>query len=987
MTDDPREERMRDLEDALELFLEQDSADSGSSTDRTRDLGTRDGVRELLEPMLAAEPSAEPEVPPVRLPQIEGLELRREIGRGGMGVVYEGFDTALRRAVAVKVLGSGLGGVGASALVRFRREAELAAALRHPNIVPVHSAGGREGIFHLVMELVRAPSLGQVLERLRGADPARLSEASLEQATREAGLEVFETVEPPSGSSTRLRPTGYVRAVVDLVAQVAEGLAAAHEAGIVHRDVKPGNVLITVEGRAMLTDFGLARSDDTPGVTQTGDAPGTPQYMAPEQVRGERGKIGPSADVFALGSTLFELLTLRRAFDGRSTPEIMARIDRYEPPDADRLNPAVPRDVVAIVQKALHKDVGSRYADGGELARDLRAFLRGEAIGARPVTRLARAARWVRREPWKAAAVLLPCVAVPIIAVLWWQNWEQSEVADVGARTLRDERIDELLATGFLEVGEGRLTSAHEAFEAILEIDPRSEEGVAGLSAVARKQGDAAAVAELDRHREVVAQSVALRRRLASLLRRIGRPDEAEQAAAGLPASPVGFDAFLAGHGAIEDGHAGEKPAFVDGLRWMQRAVLTSERARPAYNDQWLHAAAHVGDLEAIEAATAAAERLWSDRAATWFWISFAACELGELERAVPLLEKTLSIDPDFERAAGNLARCYQELGRFEQGIRFATAQLERFPRSLSLAIDLARLRLSVDDLEGADEAVTRALALRPRDVDARALWTELLMRRDRVDEALERTAQVLAEDPEQAVALYVRGRAFLAKGQAAEALPLLQKATELQPEEAAVFYSLGTCQSALRDDEAAIVAYRRSLELRPDQAKTHTNLANSLIRRGAREEAKAHLERALELEPTLPQANESLVALLGADATAARRHCEAWTRAAPESPDAWRLLAWALRKELGIDGIPDALDAAKKAVEVSQRRNGPALQILGSLQGESGDLDGALATLREALTVLPPGASTTPIYRSRIEAAIQTIEAAQRSGTGGERR
>jgi hypothetical protein len=277
------------------------------------------------------------------------------------------------------------------------------------------------------------------------------------------------------GTAAAPRPVAsYAHAAADLVAQVAEALGHAHASGIVHRDVKPGNILVDGAGRAFLTDFGLACVQGEPGVTSTGEAPGTPNYMAPEQVRGPRSEVGPAADVFALGATLYELLTLARAFAADSVAGTLYEVVHREPVDPQRLGCQVPRDLLAVLFRALDKDPRRRYPDGAAMAADLRAFLRGEPVTARPLTRWRRLQRFAAREPWRALAAVLLLLGLPL-AVLAWQALDRQPQAEVGARVLQQAWLDAQLAHGFREAGEGDSAAARGYFEAILAEVPGAE--------------------------------------------------------------------------------------------------------------------------------------------------------------------------------------------------------------------------------------------------------------------------------------------------------------------------------------------------------------------------------------------------------------------------------------------------------------------------------------------------------------------------------
>ncbi len=358
-------------------------------------------LRELIEPMLRADDRPpEPVADRERLAPgttIGGYELESVLGRGGMGTVFRARQPRLGRHVAIKVLSIPLALVQERALWRFQREARLLATLDHPGIVKVFDAGVEAGVPYYVMELIAGAPLNSVLAAVRRAGLAGATCATVRAAVAGSLAELDDAV--PSTRS----PGSYVAAIAEIGAQVAEALACAHAAGVIHRDVKPGNVLLCADGRAMLADFGVAHHDGAAALTVTGDFAGTPSYMSPEQASGRAAD--HRSDLFSLGVLLYEALTLQLPFAGNDTLAVLDSLRRDDPREPAQWNRSIPADLSAVVLKAMAKEPERRYQAAGELAADLRAFLAGQPVSARHPTRWQRLHRWARREPWRAAAL------------------------------------------------------------------------------------------------------------------------------------------------------------------------------------------------------------------------------------------------------------------------------------------------------------------------------------------------------------------------------------------------------------------------------------------------------------------------------------------------------------------------------------------------------------------------------------------------------
>jgi serine/threonine protein kinase len=340
-------------------------------------------------------------------------QLIREVGRGGMGVVYEALQISLGRRVALKVLPFAAA-LDPKQLQRFKNEAQAAAHLQHPSIVPVYGIGVERGVHYYAMQFIEGQSLDALIDELSraraGAVPPAAGSTSdeivggfvlVESNAAEDSAAPFKPAAPTARlAATRLSTTSssYFKLVAAWGVQAAEALEHAHQCGVVHRDVKPGNLIVDVQGNLWIADFGLARCQSEANLTVTGDLVGTFRYMSPEQVLGRRAEVDHRTDIYALGATLYELLTLAPVFASTDRQELMHCIADEEPAAPCKLQKAIPRELETIVLKALEKARESRYASAADLAEDLRRFLDNRPILARKPTLLEKVARWYRRH-------------------------------------------------------------------------------------------------------------------------------------------------------------------------------------------------------------------------------------------------------------------------------------------------------------------------------------------------------------------------------------------------------------------------------------------------------------------------------------------------------------------------------------------------------------------------------------------------------------
>ncbi|HEX4590441.1 MAG TPA: serine/threonine-protein kinase, partial [Gemmataceae bacterium] len=381
---------------------------------------------------------------------IGDFQLLGEVGRGGMGVVYEAIQLSLNRRVALKVLPFAAT-MDPRQLLRFRHEAQAAALLHHPNIVPVHGVGCERGVHYYAMQLIEGRSLAAVIEGMRGdhAKPANetadfrppspplrgrgaggegVSEGnpSPDPSPKRGGEQSTAPVAALSTQKTR-RDKAHYRRLAELIAQAADALEYAHSMGVVHRDIKPGNLMLDDGGNLWVTDFGLAKLETAVELTMSGDLLGTLRYMSPEQALARHGLVDHRTDVYSLGATFYELLTLRPAVRGDSKADILRHLAFEEPVALRKLDRAIPSELETITLKCLAKNPAERYATAGELAADLRRFVEEQPIKAKPPRLRERAANWSRRHRYLVrSAVTIVVVSVLALAISTYLVWQKS---------------------------------------------------------------------------------------------------------------------------------------------------------------------------------------------------------------------------------------------------------------------------------------------------------------------------------------------------------------------------------------------------------------------------------------------------------------------------------------------------------------------------------------------------------------------------------
>jgi tetratricopeptide (TPR) repeat protein len=720
----------------------------------------------------------EPTEPEIGPPKVPGYEVGEVLGRGGVGVVYKAMHLRLHRPVALKMLLAG-GFATRAERQRFAREAEVVAGLRHPNIVQVYDVGDLDGRPYFTMEFVEGGSLA---ERIAGTP----------------------------------RPA---RQAAELVATLADAIEAAHLGGIVHRDLKPSNVLLSAEGTPKIGDFGLARHLEVgSSLTQSGTAVGTPSYMSPEQARGQSSETGPASDLYALGAVLYELLTGRPPFRAESAAETLHQVITRDPVPPSRLNAKVPKDLETICLKCLRKDPRMRYAGAASLAEDLRRFLSGETIAARPENGLQRLTRRVRRQPAFSAAV---ATATLLTLSLVGLGTRLAYERDARVRVARAEsaEIERAADADLSEMVRWQKASAWTEARAAL---GRAE------SRLGRRGS-----AELRRRLELGRRELALVSRWDAL-----RLERASSVGGNFPEDRTVEESLRAFQEAGL-GNEGEAPEVSAGrvkasnIKNALVAMLDESAllARGSRRPGWLADVARLADDDPAG---------WRDRV--------RRSANGMDRKALADLAATAPVADQCIPLLIALARYLDAAGG--DALPFMTKVQQAHCDDFWVNYELGRMLCKKQNSREAIRYLQAALTIRPR---AGLVYNELglaLMHTSRFVEAVVACRKAVEIDPTAGPGHHNLAVALQGLGDYRGAIEQSRIATRYNPKVALVHYRLGVSLEATGEHAEAIAAFREAIKLDPNIRWVREQLRKALIGQKRFEEARGPWAEALAAKP-----------------------------------------------------------------------------------------------------------------------------------------
>lgn len=803
------------------------------------------------------EPTAGEAPGPTTAPaRLGDYRLLGELGRGGMGIVYEAEQVSMGRTVALKVLYPSFAPTE-NAAERFRREAQATGRLQHTNIVQIYGMGCDEGRWYYAMERVRGRSLAAILD-----DAWEARQTAPPPAARHKRR--VDSTPFSSGAGDR---TAYARVALTF-AGLAEGLAAAHAAGVIHRDVKPSNLMLDEKGTLKVLDFGLAAFQREPQqLTLTGDLVGTPAYMSPEQATG--GEVDGRTDVWALGVTLYETLTLRLPFDAADPLQTVRAVVGTEPVAPRRLEPRVPRDLETIVLKALEKDPARRYASAHDLARDLRAFAEGAAIAARRVGPVGRAWRVVRRHRVRSALVVaLLLVAAAALAFAASAREQGRGRARLQVDALLIEAARGLLGWGSTGSSEG--TASTRRAEHLL----------------AEAEGLAPDRPEVPFARWLYLQHRPLDARLADIERAFAGGLLSDRARGFARAQVLESVADHARAGA-ERARAEAQPASTDAVsllveayavaniatwpRVLELIAATERLPLPAFLVDWRTglkgwALEGLGDpVGAIEAVGAlGAVPTPGIRA----WLASLWARTGGWKRARTLLDETLAE----AEAARDPALWHELVAQFDRRRDFWALEtvtrraVEALPSDVELAtyraLALARLGFPVPQIREAARAAATRL---PRAEEGASLLGALLCSAGDLETGRPLLEEGLRESPQSPLPLGLLAWADFAAGRREPALRTLHALLQAHPDDGRVVVPLVQCLREAGQAEEALALATRLADLVSLDPGHRQSVAAVQLDLGRPRAALETAERVLSMAPDHPRALEARAqALLG---------------------------------------------------------------------------------------------------------------------------
>jgi serine/threonine protein kinase/Flp pilus assembly protein TadD len=779
------------------------------------------------------------------------FRLIREVGRGGMGVVYEAEQISLGRRVALKVLPFAAT-MDPRHLVRFQNEARAAASLEHPHIVPVYAVGCERGVHYYAMKFIE----GQTVAALIAQQRADLKPAPTTPAADTTPRAQDTTAPMP-------RDAAYFRRAAEWGIQAADALEHAHSLGIVHRDIKPANLMIDGQGKLWVTDFGLARTATDAGLTMTGDVLGTLRYMSPEQAQASHGLVDHRTDVYSLGVTLYELLTLRPAVKGEDRARLLQRICLEEPVAPTSICKTIPQELETIIQKAIERSPAERYATAKDLAEDLQRYLRDQTIRAKRPSLVHRTRKWARRQRGLIAAGTV-CLLVASAVLAGSVGWV---TRDHAARRAHNTQV----VTAALE--ETNSWQQKRRLPEALSAARRADGLLAGADVdESLQQQVRARLADL----ELVDKLENVRLEQGTVVKDGHFDWKGADELFGQTFRDAGLEVETlsveeAGERIRRSTVAGELAVLLDHWAMFRRYTRGAEDtiwrhllhvarlADPDTERTKMREALERGDSQALRAA-AASEEVFHLPVATLSVLGYALLADKDRSHAEAFLRKAQRRHPDDFWLNHNLFLHFKDKHppQREEAIRFAALAVGLRPASPGAHFNLGA---ALKDNGKVDEAIAEyreAIDIKKDYGEAHRNLGYALWEQGKVDLAIAEYREAIGINKNDSDAHNNLGVALMSKGLLDEAIVECKEAIQVRKNNAEAHNSLGVALQNKGRLEEAITEYGVALSLK-NTAECHSNLGGALMVKGQLKGAITEFQKALQLNDSLPQLHNNL--------------------------------------------------------------------------------------------------------------------------------
>ena len=951
-------------------------------------------LERALSPQQGALPEGVPEV-------IGDFRILREVGRGGMGVVYEAEQISMRRPVALKLLSLVIT-ASPQAVKRFQREARAGGRLHHTNIVPIYAMGQHGGHWYYTMELVRGSSLSAVLQEVR----RQQGQIAEEEPPTSAGA--GSSTSHLLGTDTGL-DSYYLRAA-EMFAGVAEALHLGHTEGVIHRDIKPSNLLLDADGTLKIVDFGLAHQEDAagPSMTMTGDLIGTPVYMSPEQAMAKRVQIDHRTDIYSLGATLYEVLTLRPPFEGRTLQDLCAQIIAKDPLLPRRRNAHVPRDLETIVLKAMAKDRDRRYGSAAEMAHDLRRFAGGEAIRARRVGPLERTWRKVKRHKLVsslvAAATVLAIVGASY-AVRAAQESRRRRALEYDHLLARAEQV--MTVRHELDMSEGEQTESAAALLAeAIRLQPERPEAFWIRALVAERTLEER-WSDLEAAGRLGLAPRTWRALRAYLMEKQGRYGEAERehrAAQQTPETPESMyfeGRLLSRRGEREPALAKFDEAIAQAGA-NRHLVLLIRRKRAYVNQKLGNYAEALHDLRSLqemgystlreririaslerrmgreEAANRKFQRVLTEvkedgSADAWSALCWECRLAREPAWCDIATAEAIAVQGGDPRVARARIRYLNEAQRRDEALDLARENRKRHPNVHNLCAELARVHFERGEYEKARRVFEQSLAMKSRARCYSCLkgYGRTLYQLGEIDAAIIATQKAIKAQPWKPSCYYLLGLLFEEQGRVAEAEKAYRSSMQRKTSSASAVNNLAVLLLRHGEPKRALPLAERTIELEPETPQHHLLHGLVLMELEEIDEAEEALRKALRLDEHNGEAMYALGMLLSdarEDPQAALPWLQKAAKAQPEIADRHFAVGRVLNR---LRRHEEAIAPLRRAIAREERQAHVHSELGYALYRGPRDVPGALKELDRAIT-LDDTLPTANLYRGTVRAEAQ---------------